>query len=233
MKIAVVIPAWQEEIHIKTVVEGVKKIPEVNTVYVVDDGSTDKTAQLATEAGAVAIRQPQNMGVGAALRTGYLQAQQDGADIVVTMGGDDQDMPEQIPRVLQPILEQDYDLVQGSRWLAGGATIDIPLFRRITTKTYAIVLRLASGFPFTDGTNGFRAFRTNLVSKINLNQEWLNHYELEPYILYNAVKLGLKVKEVPVTKRYHIKRGYSKMVPLLDWWRILRPIIFLRLGIKK
>ena len=71
-------------------------------------------------------------------------------------------------------------------------------------------------------------------SRINLNQKWLDHYELEPYILFKAIRLGHKVGEVPVTKIYPPKKlGYTKMRPFLGWWSILKPIFYLGLGIKK
>jgi dolichol-phosphate mannosyltransferase len=233
MNIAVVIPAYNEEAHIDHVVHDVKKVLRINRIYVVDDGSRDKTALLAAQAGAVVIKQPRNMGVGAALRAGFKKAREDGFDVVVVMGGDDQDDPRQIERLIDPIVKDGYDIVQGSRWVAGGDTVNIPLFRRITTKAYALILRLCTGFNFTDGTNGFRAIRLTVFDKINLDAAWLNRYELEPYILYKAVEFGFKVKEAAVTKSYRIEKGYTKMVPFLDWWRILRPVIFLRLGIKK
>lgn len=233
MKVAVVLPAYNEAAHIAKVVSETRVISEIERVYVVDDGSSDDTAALAQNAGAVVIRQPQNMGVGAALRTGFMQARQDGFDVVVVMGADDQDDPRQIPRVLAPILRENYDLVQGSRWAAGGEMVNIPLFRRITTKIYAWILRGCTGFPFTDGTNGFRALRLSVLDKIDLSPRWLDRYELEPYLLYKAVRLKLKVKEAAVTKSYVIEKGYTKMIPFLDWWRILRPVIFLKLGIKK
>lgn len=233
MLIAVVIPAYQEEKKIAAVVRGVKNIPGIHNIYVVDDGSKDKTADFASQEGAVVIKHPANQGVGSALRTGFQQAQKDKQDIIVVMGGDDQDDPLQIPMLLEPIIEDNYDLVQGSRWAQGGAIIDIPLFRRFTTKLYALIIRLATGFPFTDGTNGFRAFKTDILQKIDITPGWLNRYELEPYILYKSVELGFKIKEAGVTKSYSIEKGYTKMIPVLDWWRILKPVIFLRLGIKK
>ncbi|MCP4652148.1 MAG: glycosyltransferase family 2 protein [Candidatus Omnitrophica bacterium] len=233
MRVAVVIPAYQEQQHIESLVVKVKAVSGLEAIYVVDDGSVDKTADLATAAGAIVIKHEVNMGVGAALRSGFSRAQRDGADIIVVMGGDNQDNPNQISRLVKPISEEGYDLVQGSRWLAGGSTQDIPLFRRVTTKIYASILSFCTGFSFTDGTNGFRAFKVSALEVIKLDAKWLNRYELEPYILYKAVKLGLKIKEVGVTKSYFIDKGYTKMIPVVDWWRILRPIIFLKFGIKK
>ena len=89
----------------------------------------------------------------------------------------------------------------------------------------------------TDTTNGFRALRLGLFDdpRINLDQEWLNTYELEPYILWKTVTLGYKFKEVFVTKIYPPKQlgAYTKMVPFISWWSILKPLFYLKLGIKR
>ena len=104
------------------------------------------------------------------------------------------------------------------------------------TKLYAFLFSRAVGRRITDGTNGFRAFRTGIFSEqhIDIWQDWLNTYELEPYLLFKAVKKGCRLKEVPVTIRYHGKdTSTSKMVPIRDWWRIMKPILLLWLGFKK
>jgi hypothetical protein len=135
--------------------------------------------------------------------------------------------------VLEPLFAGEADLVQGSRWLPGGATPGIPSDRRWLTRLYPLLFRIASGYPSTDGTNGFRAFRLSMLGdpRIRLDQEWLDRYELEPYLLFQAVRSGYRVREVPVTVRYH-SRGTTKMRPLRDGWRILRPLVFLRLGLR-
>ena len=238
-KVAVILPAYNEEGKIGTVVTKTRERAKgiVDLVIVVDDGSSDKTAEEARASGAFVITHPRNKGVGAGLRTGLEYAFQQGYDIAVIMGGDDQDDPAEIPRVLGPIIDQGYDFVQGSRYLPGGAQVNIPLFRFVTTHTYAFIFRVITCFPCTDGTNGFRAFRLSMLrdKRINLQQDWLNTYELEPYLFYKAVTLKYKVTEAPVTKFYPTdeKVGYTKMVPLLDWWRIARPLLYLRLGLKK
>src|SRR5499427_7761990 len=121
-------------------------------------------------------------------------------------------------------------LVQGSRWLPGGATPGIPPDRRWLTQLYPLLFRIASGHAVTDGTNGLRAFRLSLLDdpRIQLEQDWLDRYELEPYLLYQAMRGGYRVTEAPVTVRYH-GRGTTKM-RLKDGWRILRPLVYLRLG---
>lgn len=235
-KILVVLPAYNEEGKIGKVIS--KMPPEwVHEVVVVNDGSCDDTAKESLEAGATVIDQPRNMGVGAAISRGIRYGLDNGYPIVVVMGGDDQDNPSEIGRLLRPILFDEFDFVQGSRYMAGGATVHIPLFRRISTAFFSWLFRRLTRYPITDGTNGYRAFRTGILKNetINLNQEWLRRYELEPYLLYKAVRSGYRVTEVPVTKRYPEDRqtGYTKMIPFLSWWSILRPLLFLRMGIRR
>jgi len=233
-RVAVVVPAWNEAGKIGDVV---RKVPRrlASRVIVVDDCSADGTVDEARAAGAEqVIRHERNRGVGAAIRTGLLEAKRAGYEFAAILSGDDQHEPDELSRVLEPLFAGAADLVQGSRWLPGGATPGIPPERRWLTRLYPVLFRLASGAPCTDGTNGLRAFRLSLLDdpRIRLGQDWLDRYELEPYLLYQAVRCGYRVREVPVTVRYH-GRGTSKMHLLRDGWRILRPIVYLRLGLKR
>lgn len=232
MKTVLILPAYNEEGKIGKVVS--KSKPYVDRVVVVDDGSNDRTAKEAKNAGAFVIIQPVNMGAGAAIRAGFEYGIANNFDVCVVMGGDDQDNPNEIPLLLEKI-RQGYDFVQGSRYVRHEQTENMPLFRRVTTKGYSLFFRLVTGFPVTDGSNGFRAIRTSILKTMRLKQDWLNRYELEPYVFYQAIKKGYRVIEVQVTKRYPKQRktGFTKMKPFKDWWRITRPLIFLRLGIKK
>lgn len=235
-KIIVLIPAFNEAGKISATIS---KIPKniVQKILVIDDGSTDKTAQEAEMAGAEVIKQIKNQGVGAAIRTGIDYAIENNYQIIVVMAGDNQDEPNEIPRLIEPLIKKNFVFVQGSRYLPGGRIINQPLFRLITTKLFSFIFRLLTGFNITDGTNGFRAFRTSIFQhpEINLHQKWLNHYELEPYLLYKVVTLKLPIIEVAVTKNYPAQRkiGYTKMKPIISWWSILRPLFYLKLGIKK
>jgi len=231
LRVLAVIPTFNEEGKIGRVIG---KIPSgtVDGIVVVDDFSTDATAAEARAGGAVVLSHDRNCGVGAAIRTGIDHAIANGFDVVVVLSGDDQHVPSELPGVLAPVLDGRCDMVQGSRRLRGGGTVDMNLFRRVTTAVYAAVFRLLTGFPCTDATNGFRAFRISMFDdrRINLWQDWLDKYELEPYLLYSAVTTGKTVIEVPITIVYHDK-GTSKMRPFRDWWRIFRPMVFLQLGI--
>jgi dolichol-phosphate mannosyltransferase len=233
-RVAAIVPAYNETGKIGDVV---RKVPRryAASVIVVDDCSSDATSDEARAAGAErVIRHEVNRGVGAAIRTGLQEAKRAGFEFATILSGDDQHEPDELPRVLGPLFEGRADLVQGSRWLPGGATPGIPADRKWLTKLYPMLFRLASGYPSTDGTNGFRAFRLAMLDdpRIQLDQSWLDRYELEPYLLYQAVRCGYRVQEVPVTVRYHA-RGTTKMRFVQDGWRILRPVIFLRLGLKR
>ncbi|MBI2059046.1 MAG: glycosyltransferase family 2 protein [Nitrospirae bacterium] len=235
MEILVLVPAYNEEGKVGSVVSDVKKHTPYNVV-VVDDGSTDRTAAEARSAGAEIVQHGVNRGVGAALRTGFGFALKNGYEAVVVMGADAQDHAEEIPRLLLPMESDGCDFVQGSRRLGGLRAVNITLFRRVTTWVYSALFGLITGFRLTDGTNGFRAFRTRILKdpRLDLSQPWLDRYELEPYLMYRAIKLGYKLTEAPVTKYYHMgELSYTKMTPFRDWWSILRPLIFLRLGLRK
>ena len=232
-QVAVVVPAWNET---GTIGDVVRKVPRrwASTVIVVDDCSADDTAGEARAAGAeVVIRHERNLGVGAGIRTGLFEAKRRGLRYAAILSGDDQHEPDELPRILVPLFEDRADLVQGSRWLPGGATPGIPPERRWLTQLYPLLFRLASGFPITDGTNGMRAFRLGLLddARIQLQQDWLDRYELEPYLLFQVVRCRYRMSEAPVTVRYH-GRGTTKMRLIRDGWRILRPLVYLRLGLR-
>ena len=232
-QVAVVVPAWNETGKIGDVV---RKVPRrwAATVIVVDDCSDDDTAAEARAAGAeVVIRHERNLGVGAGIRTGLFEAKRRGLRYAAILSGDDQHEPDELPRILVPLFEDRADLVQGSRWLPGGATPGIPPDRRWLTQLYPLLFRLASGFPTTDGTNGMRAFRLEMLddARIQLQQDWLDRYELEPYLLFQVIRCRYRVREAPVTVRYH-GRGTTKMRLIRDGWRILRPLVYLRLGLR-
>jgi dolichol-phosphate mannosyltransferase len=232
-RVAVVVPAWNE---VGKIGEVVRKVPRrwASCVIVVDDCSADGTAEEARAAGAdVVIRHERNRGVGAGIRTGLLEAKRLGYEVGAVLSGDDQHVPAELPRLLAPLFAGEADLVQGSRWLPGGATPGIPPDRRWLTRLYPLLFRAASGFPVTDGTNGMRAFRLAMLDDpgIRLEQDWLDRYELEPYLLFQAVRRRWRVREAPVTVCYH-SRGTTKMKLLSDGWRILRPLVYLRLGLR-
>src|SRR5262249_39865489 len=235
-RVLCVAPAWNEGERIARVVRAVPS-DVVETTVVVDDGSADDTASHADAAGATVIRCATNRGVGAAIRSGIDYAIEYGYDIVVVVSGGGKTPPEQIPRLLRPILKGEAELVQGSRYLEGGEYLRMPLRRKIGTRGYTLLFSFFCGRRVTDASSGFRAIKLSLLDdkRINLWQEWLDRYELEPYLLFKSLRLKHRVKEVPVTIEYPKTDGiaYTKMRAITDWWKIFRPILFLGLGIKR
>ncbi len=243
-KIISIVPGFNEEGKIGRVVESVPK-NIVDTALIVDDGSTDNTYNEAVEAGALVIRHERHIGLGAALRTGINYALENSYDIITIMAGNGKDDGAEIPILLNPIIKEGYDYVQGSRYIEGGKTGGrMPLSRKFATRLYPLLLRLTTGFPATEGTNGFRAYKTSIFNDkgIDISQKWLDGVSFEFYLHLKVLELGYKVKEVPVTKIYPQKivkfsyrnsKSYTKTRPVLDWWRILKPMIYLKLGFKK
>lgn len=236
LKVLAVPIAFNEEKKIGRVLD---RFPPnvVDAVAVVDDASTDGTPQIIRDKGAIHLRHEQQSGAGAAIRTAIRYAREQGYDVIVILAGNDKDRPAEIPRLVEPIAKDGYDFVQGSRYLPGGDFGNMPLYRQLATRfVHPLLFSLAARRRVTDSTNGFRAIRLAIFDdpRIDIDQDWLDKYELEPYIMFKAIRLGYRFKEVPVTKIYPPKElGYTKMKPFSGWWSILRPVIYLGLGLKK
>lgn len=205
-------------------------------LLVMDDGSTDGSLE-SLEPGVIVLRNETNLGIGASMKTVFEFALDRGYEILVIQAGNDKDEPLEIPRLVAPILAGEADFVQGSRFLTGGQYGNMPGYRIVATRTiHPLLFSIAAGKRVTESTNGFRAFRTALLRdpRINWRQSWLDRYELEPYLLMKAITLGYRHVEVPVTKLYPSRQGgYTKMRPILDWWSIIRPVVYLGLGLRK
>lgn len=235
-KIIALVPAHNEAGKIGQVVARVDR-GIVDTLLVIDDGSSDTTASEAGNGGAEVLSLGRVRGVGAALRCGMEHGRRSGHDVAVFMAGNNKDDPSQIPRLLDPICDNDYDLVMGSRYLYGGAVGgDMPLYRRLATRLHPWLMSRCTGKHLTESTNGFRAFKLSLLDdrRINLAQRWLDAYGLEVYLLWKVLILGYRHTEAPCTKVYPpAALGYTKMKPIIGWWSILQPILLLRLGLRQ
>ena len=241
-KILVVPVAYNENVKLKTAIERYLSscVRDRTDYLIVDDASDDGTTEVIESFIAqdvATVRHSQRKGVGAAIRTAIQYARTKGYGVLVIMAGNNKDNPDEIPRLVDPILNDGYDFIQGSRYLAGkGIGGDMPAYRKLATRLHPLLMSLITKRKVTDSTNGFRAFRLSLFDhpRINIDQAWLDHYELEPYLLFKAITLGFRFMEVPVTKVYPSRKlGYTKMSPITGWWSILRPLVFLGLGIKK
>jgi len=234
--VLLIAPAFNEE---SKIVDVVRRTPRdiVDMMLVIDDGSTDQTAAVALRAGAEVISLGSVRGVGYAIRRGFEEARARGIDIVVVIAGNNKDAPEEITRLLDPICDEGYDFVIGSRFLAGGRYGgDMPHYRKLATRLHPLLVGFFCGRDITESTNGYRAMKTSLLSdpRLDLSAPWLDGYRLEVYLLMKMLKLGYQVREVPVSKVYPPRSlGNTKMRPLIDWWNMLMPILVVGLGIER
>jgi dolichol-phosphate mannosyltransferase len=236
MKILAVAFAYNEGEKIQRVVSRHRKDRPYD-LMVMDDGSTDGSIDKLSEEGLLILRNPTNRGIGFAMKRVFEYVLEHGYDILVIQAGNDKDNPLEVHRLLAPIIFNEADYVQGSRFLRGGGYGNMPTFRYMATRyVHPFLFWLASGKRMTETSNGFRAIRVSLLRdpRIDWRQSWLDHYELETYLLYKVIKLGYRHVEVPVTKIYppH-QEGYTKVRPITGWWSILRPLFYLGLGLRK
>lgn len=227
-KLIVITGGFNEEGKISRVIN---RIPEfVDFVFAVDDGSRDNTfKELITAKTDMAVRNKRNKGAGNVLKQGLKFAIEKRFDIVIIIAGDNQDDPSEIRRLIEPIVSERYDFTLGSRFLKKEEIKKIPLARRIALIMYNVAfnLRIKRHVKVTDASNGFRAFKTICLKKVRMDRRY-ERYEFEPYMLLELIKKGCKFKEVFVTKSYDKKKGFSKMKPLIDWFRIIRPLFVLK-----
>ena len=195
MKIIAVIPCLDEEKFIGDVVS--KTINYVDKVFVIDDGSKDATARLAREAGAEVISHPSSQGAGAATRTGFEAALKSGADIVVTLDGDGQHDPSEIPLLTKPIVDGKADLVIGSRFLSEAK---VSLYRKFGIDIITWLYNTGHRVKISDAQSGFRAYSRKAVECIDITYPGFG-FSIET--LVQARKHSLTIYEASITCIYH------------------------------
>jgi len=217
LRVFCVIPAFNEEKYIYDVAKMAKEF--VDVVVVVDDGSTDKTFSRAIDSGAVVLRHEENMGKGAALRTGFKYALEHGADVVVTLDGDMQHDPLEIPKFLEKIREERVDIVVGSRFLK--KVKGMPIQRRLSNFITTKILNKVFKVPITDSQSGFRAFKRKVLEKVTFKD---NKYGAETEILIEAKRKRFNIVEIPISVKYEGQQ--SKIRPIREtfsWiWLIIK-----------
>ncbi len=202
-KVVAVVPAYNEELAIGSVVLETRK--HVAEVIVVDDGSTDRTGEIAMLAGATVLRLDQNTGKANALMKGFELARQNGFSAGVMLDADGQHDPNLLPRLVSPVLDGEADLVIGSRHIDNGR--DIPGYRRVGQKVLDTFTNAAARQKVTDSQSGFRALSREAMNSLDFRSKGFN---IESDMIYNFSQKGLKVKEVPIGVNYDVPRKHTK-----------------------
>jgi glycosyltransferase involved in cell wall biosynthesis len=225
-RIVVIIPAYNEERFIGSVVLKLRRFP-VRTILV-DDGSIDATGMVAEAAGAQVIRHEQNRGKGEALNTGIHEARKVKPDVIVVIDGDDQHLVQQLPRLVQPILDKKADIVVGSRYLDKLSAV--PAHRKFGHWFFSKFTQLTSAVKVGDSQSGYRAFSPKAF---NTDGFFSSGFSVESEMQFLAHEYGLIMTEVPITIRYMdepkrpvMQQGFTVLTGILRLIGQYRPLLF-------
>jgi len=241
MKIAIGLPAFNEEKNIASIILQLKKKYEM--VIVCDDGSNDLTASISEEMGALVVKHKKNLGYGAAIRSLFLKARELDCDILVTFDSDGQHKISEIENVIDPIQNKEADIIIGSRFL-GTIEGDIPGYRKLGIKAITNLVNSNTGKKITDSQSGFRAYNKTVLEKIIPSETGMG---VSTEILIKANKQKFNISEVPITIIYDgdtsthntVSHGTSVILSTMKFISIEHPlkfygipgIIFLAIGL--
>lgn len=208
----------------------------VDKVLVIDDGSTDHTAEIAEKAGAQVIKHEKNMGKGAALKTGFDALGK--TDIVLTIDSDGQHNPQEIPLLLKPIEDGQADIVNGSRYLNKQQN-ETPAYRRLGQTVLDTATNISSGLNITDSQSGFRAFASYTIPAFRFTK---TGFSIESEMLMDAAEKGFHIKEVQIGVNYQengnggtihtknpVSHGLGVLVKILQDMEFRRPLYYFTL----
>ena len=195
-------PMYNEEETIGTVVT--MALRHVDEVICIDDGSSDSSARIAEACGATVIRHRGNQGYGAALKTLFKATRDSDADILVVLDSDGQHDTADIPKLIQPILDEEADFTIGSRFVEGGEGNDMPAYRRLGIKVITAASNLTSDLGIKDTQSGFRAFSRKAIDRLRFDADGM---ELSLEMLEDAKEKQLTIQEIPTIIRYDVPKG--------------------------
>ena len=216
---AVVIPAYNEAATIRAVAGGARA--QLPLVIVVDDGSTDGTSDALAGLDVVLLRNATNLGKAASLRRGSDEALQRGAPAVITLDGDGQHCPEDIPLLLAAWREAPDRIVIGSRLHRGSL---IPRARYRANRVANFWISLAAGYAIADSQSGFRVYPARVLREVHVKSDRAHSFVFESEILIEAARLGVQARCVPVQVVYGDRARASHFRPVLDIARIVRMV---------
>jgi len=210
LRVLIIVPAFNEARSLPGLLRALREASPHSDVCVVDDGSSDDTARIASEAGATVLRHAVNLGIGGAVQAGYLWAREHDYDAAVQIDGDGQHDPAYIEAAIRPIAEGRADLVTGSRFLAEGG-FRSTFLRRAGIRYLSGFLRLRCGVRTTDPTSGFRAAGRRAIE---LFSRWYPSDYPEPEAIAFASRNHLRLIEVPVRMKERLHGGST-----ITFWR--------------
>jgi len=227
LKITIGIPAYNEEKNIASIIIKLKKI--TNSIIVCDDGSSDMTSEISKNLGVVVISHKKNMGYGAAINSIFQKSKEMKSDLLVTFDADGQHRVEDIEKVIDPIKNNDADLVIGSRFLDEKS--NIPNYRKIGIKVITQVTNASIKKKLTDSQSGFRAYNQRVLSQISPSDMGMG---ISTEILIKSSSKGLKIMEVPITVLYEgststhnpVSHGTSVLISTIKFTSIAHPLKF-------
>ena len=227
MKITIGIPAYNEEKNIASIITKLKKITD--SIIVCDDGSSDMTSEISKNLGAVVISHKKNMGYGVAINSIFQKSKEMKSDLLVTFDADGQHRVEDIEKVIEPIKNNQADLVIGSRFLDKKS--DIPNYRKIGIKVITQITNASIKKKLTDSQSGFRAYNQRVLSQISLSDIGMG---ISTEILIKSSSKGLRIMEVPITILYHgdtsthnpVSHGTSVLISTIKFTSIEHPLKF-------
>ena len=228
MEITIGIPAYNEEKNIAGIITKLKKY--TNDIIVCDDGSDDLTGKIAEGLGATVISHGTNRGYGAAINSLFLKAKELGTQVLVTFDADGQHRIEDIPTITKPILNNEAELIIGSRFLDKKSE-DMPNYRKVGIKIITKVTNLSIKKDLTDSQSGFRAYSMRALQEITPSDDGMG---VSTEILIKANNIGLKIAEVPIKVNYSgntsthdpVSHGTSVILSTIKFTSIHNPLKF-------
>ncbi|HDM37622.1 MAG TPA: glycosyltransferase family 2 protein [Candidatus Omnitrophica bacterium] len=215
MNKVVLIPVYNGGDHIKSLLKKIKNY--IDDIIVVDDGSTDNTAELAKEEGAIVLSHENNKGKGASLHTGIEYILDKNYDIIIIMDADGQHNPDEIPHFIQHYQQTNSPIILGNRM---EDPISMPWIRRVTNRIMSIIISKICGQFIPDSQCGYKLIERRVFEKIKL---YYTNYEVESEILIRAARYGFKIDSIPITTIYRQERSYIN--PIIDTLRFIRLLI--------